>query len=155
MTGVVAGIGLTLCDALDTTQTPIEVAERAGSGSLRPGQQVGARAMVVAGRHRLSGAVYPFSMLAGREVQAVLRALQADPTGHDEDRVMMFGQVLIEHWLAQHPRPPTLPDFVHASTSEPMLFTTDHYAVRDWDALRTALAAQPDVQGNRAPAGTG
>ena len=30
-----------------------------------------------------------------------------------------------------------------------MLFTTDHYAVQDWDALAAALAAQPDVQGDR------
>jgi hypothetical protein len=65
VTDVVPGKGITVCDALDTTQAPIVVTERQGSRSMRPGMQIGARVMLVAGGHQLSGAVYPFSMLRG------------------------------------------------------------------------------------------
>jgi hypothetical protein len=65
VTDVVPGKGITVCDALDTTQAPIVVTERQGSRSMRPGMQIGARVMSVAGGHQLSGAVYPFSMLRG------------------------------------------------------------------------------------------
>jgi hypothetical protein len=149
VTDVVPGTGLTLCDALDTEQAPIVVTEHEGSRTLRPGLQIGARVMAVDGGHQLSGAVYPFSVLAGRAVQERLRALSAQRGPHEEDNVMMFGQCLIAGWLAQHLRPGPLPDFVHAASGEPLLFTSDHYEVRDWDALVAALAAQPDVKGDR------
>ena len=74
VTDVVPGTGITLCDALDPLQAPIVVTERAGSRSMRPGMQIGARVMAVAGGHELSGAVYPFSMLSGRAMQDQLRA---------------------------------------------------------------------------------
>ena len=149
VTDVVPGFGVTLCDALDAAQAPIVVTEREGSRSMRPGMQIGARVMVVAGGHQLSGAVYPFSMLSGRAVHEELRALLAHPSPHAEDNALMVGHLIIKGWLAQYLRPARWPDFVHAASGEPLLFTTDHYEVRDWDALASALAAQPDVQGSR------
>jgi len=149
VTDVVPGTGVTLCDALDTMLAPIAVTEREGSRSMHPGMQIGARVMAVAGGHQLSGAVYPFSMLSGRAVHEDLRALMAHPSPHAEDNAMMVGHRIIQGWLAQHLRPAPLPNFVHAADGEPLVFTTDHYEVRDWAALASALAAQPDVQGSR------
>jgi SEC-C motif/Protein of unknown function (DUF2384) len=149
VTDVVPGTGITLCDALDSLQAPIAVTEREGSRSMRPGMQIGARVMAVAGGHQLSGAVYPFSMPGGRAVQEELRALLVQPGRHEEDKVLTIGLSIITGWLAQYLRPAPLPNFVHSASGEPLLFTTDHYEVRDWAALASALAAQPDVQGSR------
>ncbi len=149
VTEVVPGTGITLCDALDTTAAPIGVTERAGSRSLRPGMQIGARVMTVDGGHQLSGALYPFSMFGGRALHETLRAMAAHPGLHAEDDALMVGMEIIRGWLAQYLRPGPLPSFVHAASGEPLLFTTDHYQVLDWEALSAALAAQPDVRGNR------
>ena len=149
VTDVVPDSGVTLCDALDSTQAPIAVTEREGSRSMRPGMQIGARVMAVAGGHQLSGAVYPFAMLSGRAVHEDLRAVLAHPSPHAEDNAMMVGHRIIVGWLAQHLCPAPLPDLVHVATGEPLVFISDHYEVRDWAALARALAAQPDVQGSR------
>ena len=57
---------------------------------------------------------------------------------------------IISGWLAQHffPRQ-ALPKFIDEYAGEPLVFIADHYEVRDWDALTAALAAQPDVEGDR------
>ena len=149
VTDVVPGTGITLCDALDPLQAPIAVTEREGSRSMRPGMQIGARVMAVAGGHQLSGAVYPFSMLSGRAMQDQLRVFLEQPSKHEEDNVLMIGLLIIKGWLAQYLRPAPLPSFVHSHTGEPLLFTTDHYAVQDGSALDAVLAAQPDVHGDR------
>jgi SEC-C motif/Protein of unknown function (DUF2384) len=151
ITEVVPGSGLTLCDALDTAAVPTAVVERAGSRTLKAGMQIGARLMQVADGWQLSGAVYPFSMLSGRALHDELRAMAAMPGAHAEDDALRVGLRIIEHWLAQFLKPRTLPDFVHAASGEPLLFTTDHFEVLDWPALETALAAQPDVSGQREP----
>jgi len=149
VTDVAPGSGVTLCDALDSTQAPIAVAEREGSRSMRPGMQIGARVMAVAGGHQLSGAVYPFSMLSGRAVHEDLRAVLAHASPHAQDNALMIGHRIIVGWLAQHLRPAPLPNLVHAASGEPLVFISDHYEVRDWAALACALAAQPDLQGSR------
>jgi hypothetical protein len=149
VTDVVPGTGITLCDALDSAQSPIVVTEREGSRSMRPGMQIGARVMAVAGGHQLSGALYPFSMLSGRAMQEELHALLTQPSRHEEDNVLMIGLLIIKGWLAQYLRPAPLPSFVHSHTGESLLFTTDHYEVQSWPALQAALAAQPDVPGEQ------
>jgi hypothetical protein len=149
VTEVVPGVGLTVCDALATDQPPMVVDERTGSKALQAGMQIGARVMEVGERHQFSGAVYPFTTWGGREVQAELRALAAAPNRHEEDDILMAGLAIIEGWLAQLLLPEPLPEFIHQNSGEPLLFISDHYAVRDWGALATALAAQPDVQGDR------
>ncbi len=149
VTDVVSGTGITVCDALDTAQEPIVVTEREGSRSMRPGMQIGARVMAVAGGHQLSGAVYPFSMLSGRAMQEELHALLAQPSRHEEDNILMIGLSIIKGWLAQYLRPAPLPRIVHSHTGEPLLFTTDHYDVLSWSALDAALVARPDVRGDR------
>jgi len=149
VTGVVPGVGLTVCDALDTGQPPLVVAERAGSRSLQVGMQIGARVMEAGGQQQFSGAMYPFSAWSGRAVQARLRDLVATPSAHAEDDIFSAGLIIIEGWLAQFLVPEPLPDIIDSHSGDPLLLTTDHYAVQDWDALAAALAAQPDVQGDR------
>ena len=116
---------------------------------MRPGMQIGARVMAVAGGHQLSGAVYPFSMLSGRTIQEELREFLTQPSRHEEDNILTMGLLIIKGWLAQYLRPTPLPSFVHSHTGEPLQFTTDHYEVQSWPALEAALAAQSDVTGER------
>lgn len=149
VTDVVPGVGVTVCDALDIDQPPLVVDERAGSQSMHAGMQIGARVMEVGGRHQFSGAMFPFSAWGGRAVQARLRELEAAPSVHPEDDIFSAGLTIIEGWLAQCLRPAPLPDIIDSYTGEPMLFTTDHYAVRDWNALAAALDMEPEVEGNR------
>ena len=149
VTEVVAGTGFTLCDALNTEQAPIVVTEDMGSRSMRVGMQIGTRLMAVGGGHQLSGALYPFSAWAGRALMERLRDIGIGSGTLDEDDKMMLGLMIIEDWLAQFLSPAPLPQIIDSSTGEPMLFTTDHYEVHDWVALTSALAAQPDVEGDR------
>ncbi len=161
VTDVVPGATITLCDALDREADPVVVTERSGSQTLRPGMSIGARVMEVDGGHQLSGAVYPFSRLGA---QATLGALLAaededgeantedpgdDPRESDDD-AMLTGLTIIDCWLEQLLLPPRIPDIMDASTGEPLVPTTDHYDVSDWPALAAALAAQSDVDGDRA-----
>jgi hypothetical protein len=147
VTDVVAGTGVTLCDAVDAEAAPVFVDEREGSRTMRPGMQVAARVMAVGDGHQLSGAIYSFSTLGGHAVQRRLRTLFDDPSPHAEDNKLMASQAIIDGWLAQFLRPPPLPDIVDAGTGEGLQLTTDHYEVRDWLALESALSAQPDVEG--------
>ena len=93
--------------------------------------------------------MYPFSAWAGRALLERVRSLGIAAGTLDEDDKMMLGLMIVEDWLTQFLRPAPLPQIIDSSTGEPMLFTTDHYDVVDWDALAAALAAQPDVQGDR------
>lgn len=149
VTGVVPDVSITLCDALDTGRAPQVVRERAGSRALRPGMQIAARVMALDDGHVLSGAMYGFSIWGGRAVLESLRELDCAPDSTDEDDILTVGLRIIEGWLAQHLIDPPLPELVHAPTGEPLLLTTDHYDVCDWQALADALAAQPDVRGDR------
>ena len=149
VTEVVPGASLTLCDAVDTERPPQVVIEHSASRSLRPGMQLGARVMEADGQHVLSGAIYPFSAFDGRAVLDRLQTLAMQPGPHVEDDILMAGLEIIESWLAQYLAPAPSPQIVHAASGEPLLFVTEHYEVRDWPALAAALAAQPDVQGDR------
>ena len=149
VTEVTPGVGATVCDALDTGQLPLMVAERAGSRSMHAGMQIGARVMDAGGQQQFSGAIYAFSAWGGRDVQTRLRDLEAAPSAHAEDDIFSAGLIIIEGWLAQYLVPEPLPEVIDHYSGDPLLFTTDHYAVQDWDALAAALAAQPDVQGDR------
>ena len=149
ITEVVVGEGITLCDALDTNQPPLRVIERAGSRSLRVGMQIGARVMQAAGQHQLSGAIYPFAAWSGRAVLDRLRARMTEPGDPDEYDVLEVGMEIMDGWLEQYLLPAPLPEIIHSSSGEPLLFHTDHYDVLDWDALSAALVAQADVDGDR------
>ncbi len=149
VTEVVPGVGITVCDALDTDQPPRVVAERAGSQSLHAGMQIGARLMEAGGQQLFSGAMYPFSAAGGSAVQARLHDLLSEPGVDPEDDIFSAGLTIIEGWLAQCLLPAALPELIDSHSGEPWLFTTDHYAVCDWAALAAGLDMEPEVVGDR------
>lgn len=96
MTDVLPGVGMTLCDALDTEAPPLIVSERSGSAHARVGNLIGARIMKVDGHHEMSGASYPFS----RPMNAALLAeLRAAVEGSDDGRPQLLSKLIRRHWV--------------------------------------------------------
>ena len=161
VTEVRAGIGATLCDALDAAAAPIKVHEMSASRQMKPGLLLGCRVMVDNGRQVLSGAVYPFSALAGPSILAELQALSQiststaaslsrQPTaGQPTALKTVLGLSLMRAWLRQFYTQPAMPRIINAGSGEPVLLITDHYQVLDWDPLAAALAGCADVQGSK------
>lgn len=163
VTAVRPGVGATLCDALDASSAPMEVDEVTGSRQMAPGMLLGCRVMSEGGRPVLSGAMYPFSALAGPRVQAELQAEMQDgagataqataqstvQAGQADQLKTRLGLHLMTAWLQQFTEPPAMPQFINADTGELVLLITDHYRVLDWPALAAALAGCSDVQGSR------
>jgi hypothetical protein len=56
---------------------------------------------------------------------------------------------ITDQWLEGLTAKRPLPTLVDTSTGEPIMLTTDHYRVRDWQELGALLARQPDVEGDR------
>jgi len=148
VTDVVPGRQMTLCDSLETEAPPIVVTERAGSQESLVGSQGGFRIMEVGDHRELSGAAYPFSLLAGPRVVAPMRKA-IRKRGPRNDRAAELSSIIRRHWLAQYFAAAPMPTIVDAVTGEALLLITDHYRVSDWEALQQALAAQPDVDGDR------
>lgn len=149
ITEVVPGERITLCDALDTEAAPAVVFEQSGSLFAQVGSRIGARIMEVGGHFELSGAAYPFSRLADAALMADLLAQLAECERRGDDMRRTASFVIREHWLAQYVKPLPLPDFVDTHSGEPLLFVTDHYRVKDWDALARVLATAADIEGDR------
>jgi len=150
VTEVRPGVGLTLCDALLAEVAPLQVQERMASRQARPGMLIGARVMQVGDHFELSGAIYPFTMLAQSAVLAdVLTAMRAaDESGlHADNLPPLRSRAIARAWLRQFVMPPEMPKMVDASTGESILLVTDHYRVLDAAALASALAACADVKG--------
>ncbi|MGH8790474.1 MAG: SEC-C metal-binding domain-containing protein [Cupriavidus necator] len=148
VTDVVPGVQMTLCDALDTDAPPILVQERSGTQTLTPGTTLGCRIMRVREHFELSGAVYPFSMLAAPAVVATLRAA-AEEYGPREGLAALLGTMIMSAWVRQYVAPPPMPTLMDAHSQEPLVLITDHYEVSDWQALTDALTACADVHGDR------
>jgi hypothetical protein len=66
-------------------------------------------------------------------------------TGQREVSVM-----LRDSWLYALIPPKRMPQVVDARTGEPILLVEDHFRVSDWGHLEKVLAAQPEVEGDRA-----
>ena len=56
---------------------------------------------------------------------------------------------ITDQWLQGLIAKRPIPTLVDTSTGEPIMLTTDHYRVRDWQKLEALLAVQPDVEGDR------
>ena len=141
------GDGLTLCDAVAADAPAVVVQERTASRQAQPGLMIGARVMVLGDHLELSGAIYPFSMLAQRDVLAALQAV--DESGmHPDTLKTLRSQAIARAWLRQFVVPPELPKMIDSSTGEPILLVTDHYRVLDAAALAASLAGCADVVGD-------
>ncbi len=145
VTKVEPGKGVTVCDAIETFLPPVNVVERSGSRSMQVGMQIGARIMQVDDEWQFSGAMYPFSMLAGRAVLNELIAQSKDEDYHPDDMEYHIAITIFEEWLAQFFMAPEMPDIIDTYSGEPMLFVSDTYRVMDKVALKALLASQPDV----------
>ncbi len=137
--------GLTLADALDPEAAPVQVQERSGSRSLKPGLVLGARLMRFDTHVELSGALYPFAPLREPALFAALDAAVEGAAPPAQDRIELE---IARRWLAQFIEPVPMPELRDAGSGEPLLLVTDHYRLRDAAALAAALAAQPDVSGD-------
>ncbi|MDP2825537.1 MAG: DUF1186 domain-containing protein [Sulfuritalea sp.] len=143
---VIPGVGMRLCDALDTEAAPVMAYEKSGSADARVGRVIGARIMEVDGHHELSGAAYPFAPLMNASVLAELRDAAGEPALRREDLPRELSAIIRRTWIARYVRSMPLPTMVDAHSGELLLFVTDHYRVVDRQALAVALAEQPDVE---------
>jgi hypothetical protein len=150
ITDVIPGKQITVCDSLDTEAAPIMVREVSGSRGAQVGMHIGLRIMQVEDYYELSGAMYPFSRLAGPGV--IDRMLDAIENADVRIKEMSgYLSYIIRHeWLEQYYAPPPLPTMMDAYSGEPILLITDDYRVTDWDKLAQSLASQSDVEGMRA-----
>ena len=148
ITDVVPGEQMTLCDVLNPDAPPVVVRERSGTQSLRPGLRLGCRLMRVDTHFEMSGAAYPFSLLASESVGERLKAI-VDEFPNQRDAAHEMGIDIMSMWLQQFVTPPTIPMMMDAYSGDPIQLVTDHYKISDWSALERALAACTDVHGDR------
>jgi len=151
------GNGLRLRDLGHPDREVPWVEERRGSEQLVRGDVCGARLVPVRDHLELSGAVYAFPHRRALELpdelrEALKKVRRALGSGESLSEAVLdatVAQFVIGRWLLACVTPLDLPAPVDASTGEPILLTTDHYEVLDWDALARALDAEPDVEGTR------
>lgn len=148
VTDVVPGQQFTACDVVDLHRNPIVVQERLGTQSLRPGMRLGCRLMRVDTHFEMSGAVYPFSLLAGESVAEQLKEIDQELAG-EQDLAHEMGKEIMAMWLEQFVTPAEMPTMMDAYSGDPIHLVTDHYHVDDWAMLERALVACKDVQGDR------
>jgi len=153
VTEVIPGQQMTLCDALDSEAPPIFVREKSGSQAAMVGLKVGFRIMEVDDHYELSGAVYPFSLLTGPGVLALLREAvdeAADEFDTPQEEISgLINFIIHREWLYQYCRRRPIPAFVDTYSGDQILLITDHYRVKDWTALVESLSTQNDVEGDR------
>ena len=148
VTDVVPGQQFTVCDVVDLHRNPIVVQERLGTQSLRPGMRLGCRLMRVGTHFAMSGAVYPFSLLAGEAAVERLKGI-TEKLASEQDLAHEIGKEIMTMWLEQFVMPAKMPTMTDAYSEDPIHLVTDLYHVDDWAMLERALVACKDVQGDR------
>ena len=149
VTDVILGQQMTLCDAMDMSAAPIVAKERAGSQASLIGSMIGARLMLAEGHHELSGGVYAFSHLMGAAVLNIIRQDEASSAQNSIDQQAFISFIIRRKWLEQFIKPVEMPTMTDAQSGNSILLVTDHYRVKDWDALNKALISKKDVKGDR------
>ena len=143
------GQGLTLVDVIAVDAEPVQVQERTASQTLRSGTLIGTRVVEVDDHLELSGALYPFSPLHAGELNSALSGFLDNWREQDLDGgelTLELGFFIVGRWFAQMTLPPPLPEFIDASTGEPMMLTTDHFRIVDRKALVEKLAASAELE---------
>ncbi len=149
VTDVIPGKQMTVCDALNTEALPITVHEKSGSQASQIGVQIGLRIMEVDGHFELSGAGYPFSQFMAQSLIAQIHEAMDQFDKRQKDFPDFLSFMIRRKWLEQFFAPMPMPTMMDAYSGEPMLLITDHYRVKDWEALTQSLSSQSDVQGDR------
>jgi hypothetical protein len=143
------GEGMELADLLRPESPPVWVCERSASRSLVRLDIFGTRLIRRDIGFVMSGAAYPFSRheaLACRD--EILREMKGVSWDSDLAREIVSCHIT-DQWLQGLIAKRPIPTLVDTSTGEPIMLTTDHYRVRDWQKLEALLAVQPDVEGDR------
>lgn len=106
--------------------------------------------MEVDGHNELSGGVYSFSRFAGASLLAAMKEAEDEFDLTPEDFPGYLSFLIRRKWLEQYISPMVLPTMMDQQSGEPILLVTDHYRVKDWEALSRALSDKKDVDGDRA-----
>ena len=141
--------GMKLADLLRPEEPSVWVNERSASRTLVRLDIFGTRLVRSDNGFVMSGAAYPFTRdaaLACRD--EILREMKGVAWDSDLAREVVSCHIT-DQWLEGLIVKRPLPTLVDTSTGEPIMLTTDHYRVNDWQALEALLAAQPDVEGDR------
>jgi hypothetical protein len=145
----VPGESMRLQDLLLPGRAPVLVQEKTGSQQAVRFDLIAGRIIPVASHFELSGAVYAFPRHRSDGLIAELRH-ELEGIGPDSPLAKEATSGIIpRHWLKLFVTPSKMPQFVDSITGEPILLVTDHYRVKDWQALEQALSGEADVAGNR------
>ncbi|MBK5273687.1 MAG: SEC-C domain-containing protein [Desulfuromonadales bacterium] len=143
------GEGMELADILRPDQPTVRVSERSASRTLVRLDIFGTRLVRTGNDFVMSGAAYPFVRdLAIACRDEILREMEGVAWDSDLAREVVSCH-LTDHWLEGLIARRPVPSLVDTSTGDPIMLTTDHYRVNDWQALEVLLAGQTDVEGDR------
>ncbi|MCX5832787.1 MAG: SEC-C metal-binding domain-containing protein [Deltaproteobacteria bacterium] len=146
---VTPGVGIELADLLRPETAPVWISERSASRSLVRLDIFGTRLIRRDSGFVMSGAAYPFARVEGLACRdEILREMKGVSWNSDLAREVVSCHIT-DQWLEGLIAKRPLPTLVDTSTGEPIMLTTDHYRVRDWQELGALLARQPDVEGDR------
>jgi len=158
VTDVVPGVQMTLCDTLNNESGPMVIQERSGSRNAKPGMQLGCRIMRAGEHFELSGAIYPFSMLAGQAVIGRLHTT-ADEFSQSPNLARETGRAIMSAWLQQYVAPPAMSAMSAMSAVSTMSTMVDidpqTLAQATEDVIQRTYAHWPDepipLLGNKTP----
>ncbi len=121
----------------------LQVVDKIGSENLPVGLTVAAR--VISGDDQLprAGNLWGLTPIGRDETLSQLRSSKG---AAGDPRV--FASVVRNNWLRSC-LPMDMPDIVNMGSGDPLLLTTVHYQVRDWDALSAAMDGLEEWAGSR------
>ncbi len=142
------GKGLFLADMAQPDEPPVWVEDKAAADSLVRWDTFGARLLRQDDSFVISGATYPIDR---RTALNCLDEILGETDQEDDPQLRreITACSIIDCWLDAILDEGPMPQLVDASTGGKIILTTDHYRVKDWEALEEALAKQVDVDGDR------
>lgn len=139
------GTGVLVADLIDKDVPPFFVHEVSATESLIQWDIIGARCMLQNGTYSFGGGVYPLQRKeASRCLARIQKALKSKRGKASPRAVRTEG--IITWWVNAISTPPQFPIVLDQQTKELIAYTTDNYAVSDWQALEAVLLAQKDVE---------
>jgi len=146
---VIPGESMTVRDVLLPERPPVIIREKSGSRQANPYDLMAARILPVGNHFELSGAVYDIPRNRSWDL---LEELRDELEGVEPDSLLakeITSVIIPDQWLQLFVKAFEIPQLIDHVTGEPLLFVTDHYRVRNWDALDQALSGEADIEGSR------
>ncbi len=141
---VQTGRGVLVADLIDKELPPFFVHEVSATEFLVQWDIIGVRCMLQDGVYSFGGGVYPLSRDEATRCLAHIRKKLKSKSANVSARSICT-KAIIAQWVGRITTPPAMPILLDQQTKELIAYTTDHYAVFDWQALETLLLAQEDV----------